>query len=237
MKTTLLAITGLAAMAACNESEPGVLGNLEFMPTQCGFRLGGCSFDAATGVGGTIEVTFVGLEGTPTVGVELFAEDEAKLGVVKMADQDGSNLRWEVTPKVAGELELVARDAEGRTVDTFLITAAAPAKLGLVKVVGQARGPTQEAGYDETWKVNANLPVSFEVAVRGADDARMMGRFAYTSAFAEDAPAPLELSGSNRAAGFLYIRAAAGTYDVTFDIDGMPDVDVSVHLVAEAPPP
>jgi hypothetical protein len=153
-----------------------------------------------------------------------------------MADQDGTNVVWEITPKVAGEIEVVARNADGDTVDSLVFTAAAPAKLGLAKVIGQARGPIQEGIHEETWRVNAEQPVSFEVAVRDAADARLMGRFAYDSAFPEDAPAPLELNGSNRAAGFLYIKAAAGTYDVLFRLPGMTEVNVSAHIIAEALP-
>lgn len=218
----------LVAVIACNTPSSGENDRLEFTPTECGNPLLGCDLGSGVVVGGSLEVEVRGVGAVTTDGVTLVSATPTVLAVVDIADVGVPT--WELRAVAAGTATLSAVDAGGVEVDTLTFTVAAPERLAMVKLAGNATGPTDEAGVDEAWQVDAGGLVSFQAApMRGS--ARLIGRLDYTLTVPPGSTLlETEQSNSDPTIGYLYVQPAAGDYTFTFSA-GNPalSVDVALH--------
>lgn len=230
-----LALLSLFAVAACNTPSSGANERIEFTPTECG-QAGGCDFDDAIGVYGTISVTIDSLDGTPTAGLDLASRDPSIMSVTPRADIGGEPA-WDVTALGPGVAELAALDAGGNEIDFIQVDLVDPVALTMVPFVGDIVGPNPEAGYDEAFTIQAGDLVSWFVRPLVAADVTTMGRFSFETVL--DAGGPdltlYEASNSDRPNGYLYLDATLppGDYPVRFELteDGAIGVEAIVHAL------
>lgn len=212
MQRFLLALTALAAIA-CDTSTDGANGNVAFTPTDCG-RLG-CDFDDSIGVGGTIEVQIMGLEGISTAGADLISEDLELLSVRKVADRGQPT--WELQSLAAGVAILTVLDSEGADLDFLEVPMQELTGLIGSNILGNAVGPADDVTFDEVWTVNADEAVSFQVTPVIGIDVPAMGKYVYTATI--DAGLEEGLIEPNLSDGYLYFEVPAGEYAASFEDD------------------
>ncbi len=235
LASLIISAGALVTTAACNEPREGANGNLEFTPQNCGQVLS-CDFDDSIGTYGSINITIDGLNGTPTAGLVLESSDPGVFSV-QLGDDISGEPSWEIYAVGAGVGELVAFNANTE-VDFIEIPVQTTQFLGLENLVGDAVGPTVEAGYDEAWTVNAGEDVSFIVRGMIAEDAVTMGRFSVETVLDAGEPAvtDYELENSDRPNGYLSVNLPAGDYPVRFELteDGNVFVEAIIHAVPPA---
>jgi hypothetical protein len=228
MKHHACALALVLAAAACNTSQEGAEGNILFTPDECG-RVGGCNFEDSIGVGGTINVNIMGLDGFSTAGVTLEVDDPGVLTVIPVGDV-GGRPTWELQGIAPGVATLYAYDADDARADFIEIGVQELSGLTLENFVGDAVGPADDAGYDEVWTVNADQAVSFFVTPTIGDGIPTMGRYTYV-ATVDSALVPYLMQMDRLEEGYLYFDAPAGAYEVSFD-DGYGHY-IDVLLIAE----
>lgn len=103
---SLVAALATAPWAGCDEPQPGVAGNIQFTPTNCGLL--SCDFDDAVGVGGVIEVRVAGIGDFDAAGVTLESNNSEVLGVTYLGVRNG-NPTWELEAMAPGQANLIAR--------------------------------------------------------------------------------------------------------------------------------
>jgi len=197
---------------ACGGSE-GQEGKVTFTPLDCGRT--SCSFDDPLAAGGRVALHVVGEEGVSTIGLDVRSSDGSKMTVEGIPDV-GGRPTWELSALGAGELDLeVFRPGEGEVedevIDRLTINISAVARLGLQNFIGSAVGPgAAGAGFDETWSINADSPVSFRVTPFDSGDVAAMGLFDYTVTL--DTELEQGLIDRNTSEGRLYLSSPAGTW-------------------------
>jgi hypothetical protein len=235
MKSLAILVPVLALAAACNTSREGANGSLSFTPENCGVAAG-CDFDMSVGVGGKINVTLDSLDGTSTAGVDLASRDESLMTVVPGEDLHGEP-SWEVTALGAGVADLVALDANGGEIDFVEVPMQDVIGVTMQPYVGDIVGPTTEAGYDESFQVNAGESVSWFIRPLIAGDVETMGRFDVETTENQGDPDPLqyEEANSDRPNGYFYVTLPSGDWPIEFDLSYDPSnlYDTAIiHAVA-----
>jgi len=228
----LVCSLGIFLLAACNESKEGAYNNVLFTPRDCGAWNTGCDFDDSIGVGGAINVQIQGIDGFPTAGVTLAADDPDVLGVSVINDI-GGRPAWELFGLDAGVARLEAYDANQELVDFLEIGVQAVTGLELEDFLGDAVA-TDPGEYDETWIVQAGEDTSFYVVPTVGAGARIMGRFPYTPYLDADMTAGL-LASANVEEGYLAFNVAAGDYVVSFETTSADPVTLDVLISAQSP--
>jgi len=229
---TLGALIAGAGLAACNTSQPGETGLVLFTPRDCGNPLLGCDFVRPVATGASLNVQIMGNGGTSTAGFDLESNNPEILAVTKIADVDGRPT-WALAGGRAGSVYLAAVDEAGAQVDFIDVTVRRPTRLGLVKVAGEAVGPTNEDGVDQAWTVNADAPVSFQ-ALPHDGTTQLMGILDYVLVVPQGSTLlASEQSSSDRATGYLYVQPPAGDYPFTFEL-AAPDSAVAVDAILHA---
>jgi hypothetical protein len=229
MKRLFLGV--LLSVAACNTSQTGANGNVAFTPVECG-ELGGCDFADSIGVGGKINVTISGLDGTPTAGLDLASREPDKLDVVPGEDVGGEP-SWELTALTAGVVELAAIDPDGNEVDFIQVPMQEVTKLTMVPFAGSPE-PIEEVDVDEGYQVMAGTAASWSVRPLIAGDVTTMGRYTFVNIQGTPDITPYEAVNSDPANGYLYIEnIATGDYPIEFQlvIDGEIYVTAIIHAI------
>ncbi|MCA9677660.1 MAG: hypothetical protein H6709_04485 [Kofleriaceae bacterium] len=231
--TLLVAAAIAAGAAACNTPTEGANGNLQFTPQLCGGFMS-CDFNDSIGVYGQINVTIDGLNGTSTAGLDLASDDTSVL-TVEPGEDIGGQPSWVLTATGAGVARLAALTPGAEEVDFVEVGVQDVQYLTLESFVGDAVGPSDEAGYDEGWTVNADQLVSWYVRPRIAGDAPTMGRFSIETVLdaGNDWLTGTEESSSDRPNGYLYVRLPVGDYPIRFEVTEDPGigVDAMIHAV------
>lgn len=232
MKIHLASIIGLAALAACNEGRTGANNNVEFTPLNCGNALLGCSFDQSLALWGDTDVQIAGIDGFPTAGLDLASRDPSVLVVTKVADVAGRPT-WTLHGAGEGVATLAAIDSGGGEADFTEIAVRKAQRLTLEKILGDAVGPTLE-GNSQTWTVNAEQEVSLQARMIVDASAELIGRIDYTVTVPVGSRLlDAEIQGSDRPAGYLYVRPPAGVYPFSFELAADPNVKVDAVLKAQ----
>ena len=223
-------VTIALAGAGCNAGSTGHGGRLTFTPAACGNALLGCDFADDIALWGTLSVKLAGVDGASVDGLTLRSADPAVLTVADIAD-DGAPT-WELHGATAGVSTLEAVDGAGGVVDSIELVVKTPARVGLVNLVGEAEGPTPEAGADEGWTTAPDRLVSFQAVPQDGAD-RLIGRLTYMFVVAGTSTLlDTEQSSSDRPAGYLYVQPAAGDYPFTVQLAADANVTRSVVLHA-----
>ena len=227
----------LLLAAACNQPQTGAEEVLDFTPTACGYRLIGCDFADAIAVGGAISVQIDRRDGGSTIGLDLRSADATRLVVTPTADL-GGRPTWDLSAAAAGAARLVAVDGAGDEVDFIDVELVDPIRLGLDKVIGEADGPNPEPpAYDEAWQIFANQPVGFGVTARRDAGVRVMGRLSVETVLpAGSTLLDHEDAGSDRPSGYLAISPPIGSYEVSFELTGRPEIKVDAVIRATPTP-
>jgi hypothetical protein len=220
------------AAAACNTSQTGANGNVEFTPTQCG-QIGGCDFEDSIGVGGVINVTLNGLDGFSTAGLDLASRDPSLMDV-RPGEDVGGEPSWEVQSLGAGVVELAALDRDGNEVDFIEVPMQEDTRLTMEPVAGDIVGPVAEGDIDEAFQVNADALVSWSIRPVIAGDVTTMGRYQFQSTEAIDLSA-YETESSDRANGYLYLQLPIGDYPIVFELADNADIFVTAIIHAVGP--
>ena len=132
-----------------------------------------------------------------------------------------------------GVATLAVIDGNGAEVDFTEVAVRKAARLGLTNVLGDAVGPTLD-GATERWTVNAGQPVSLQARMIVDRSAELIGRIGYTVTLpAGSRLLDTELSGSDRAQGYLYVQPPAGTYPFSFELAVDPTIKVEAVLTAQ----
>lgn len=232
MKTSLsmfVLAAALALAAGCNQTTEGAEGKIAFTPDDCG-RVGGCDFDDSIGVGGVVDVNIQGIDGFSTAGLDLATSDPSVLTVVAIGDV-GGRPTWELTGVGAGVARIYAIDRDDAELDFIEVGVQELSGLTFENFVGDAVGPTVEAGVDEAWTVNANQNVSFYVTPVVGAGVPTMGRYEYVATIDQGIEDGL-LEGADLGSGYLYFNALPDDYLVSFDDSFGHSIDVMLHVVA-----
>ncbi len=201
----------LATAVACNSSTPGSNDLIGFSPLDCG-RIG-CSFDATIATGSRLNLHIAATE-INVRRLEVRSSDSQRLTVTPIVDIAGRPT-WELHALAAGEVSLEAfrpssTGGEEPTIDRLTINVDDLTNLRLVHFLGSASGPNQADGFDESWTVVANSPVSFRVTPFDSADVAMLGRFDYVVHL--DPELTSGLIDSQVDEGRLYLRAPPGNF-------------------------
>ncbi len=201
----------LAGAVACDSSTPGTNDLIDFSPLDCG-RIG-CSFDAPIATGSRLSL-HISAPGLKVRRLEVRSSDNQRLTVTPIVDIAGRPT-WELHALAAGEVTLeVFRPSsagdEESTIDQLTINVDDLTDLRLVHFLGSASGPNQADGFDESWTVVANRPVSFRVTPFDNADNAMLGRFDYVVNLAPELTSGLIDSQVDE--GRLYLRAPHGKF-------------------------
>jgi hypothetical protein len=224
MKRLFLGV--LLSVAACNTSQTGANGNVAFTPVECG-ELGGCDFADSIGVGGKINVTISGLDGTPTAGLDLASREPDKLDVVPGADVGGEP-SWELTALTAGVVQLAAIDPDGNEVDFIEVPMQEVTKLTMVPFAGDVTPITLD-GVDEAFQVMADTAASWSVRPVIAGDVTTMGRYEFVNIQGQPDISPFEAVNSDPANGYLYVEHIdPGDYPIEFQLA----IDAEIYVTA-----
>jgi len=221
MRTITRIVSSIAASialasAGCNAGSTGDSDQLTFTPASCGNALLGCDLADGVVLWGDLSVKLAGVGGVSVDGLTLRSDDPSVLAVSDIVD-DGAPT-WGLHGAAAGVATLEAVDGAGTVIDSIDVSVKAAQRLGLVKLAGDAEGPTPEAGADEAWTVPAGQLVSFQVVPMYGDD-RLIGRLAYMFVLAGTSTLlDTEQSSSDRPAGYLYVQPAAGDYPFTVQL-------------------
>jgi hypothetical protein len=227
-----LIVGSLAALAACNEGRTGANNLVEFTPLNCGNALLGCSFDSSLALWADTDVQIAGIDGFSTAGIDLASADPSVLTVVKIADVAGRPT-WKLHGAGEGVARLAAVDTGGSEADFTEVAVRKASRLTMEKVLGEAVGPTLEGGA-ETFTVNAEQEVSLQARMVVDASAELIGRLEYTVVVPVGSRLlDAEISGSDRPAGYLYVRPPAGIYPFTFELAVDPTVKVDAVLKAQ----
>lgn len=218
----------LLPLAACQISkiDEGQLGQLEFIPTDCG-RLGLCDFAGGIVANGavTLGVRPTGYVGSLADLAVVTADDTvliAEAGVVTATES-----RWNLAAALPGRGDLEVIDLDGQIVDLLPVEVLAPDRLHLVARLGDAVGPSQDRpGYHEAWTVNAGEHVGFDALPEyaGRD---LMGRLAFTVEIEQPLFDSLEASAALEE-GHLSARPPAGEHPVRFILADGTTLDVLI---------
>lgn len=218
----------LALTSSCDTPTQGVAGNVEFTPIDCG-RYTGCAFADSLGLGGTINVYITGIGAFDATGVTLESSDPEILTVDFLGDVAGRPT-WELSGAGAGTARLIAAK-DRMAVDSIEVQVQAVSALTAQKIIGNATGPLYDAdGYDQHWIASAGERTVLHVTPMVGDEP-IMGRYQYSTAFAnadfEGYINDLSLLGK----GELDFTAPAGQYGLTF----ADDLGNSISLLIEVP--
>lgn len=220
------------ALAACNQGRTGANDLIEFTPLECGNLLLGCDFDQSLALWADTYVQIAGVDDYPTAGLDLASRDPAVLVVSRVADV-GGRPTWNLHGAGAGVAQLAAVDTGGAEIDFTEVAVRQAARLSLVRVLGDAVGPTVN-GTTEEWTVNAGQPVSLQARMIVDQSAVLMGRIGYTVTVpAGSRLLDSELGGSDRDKGYLYVQPPAGSYPFSFELAVDPTIKVDALLKAQ----
>jgi hypothetical protein len=225
-----LFVLSLLAVAACNTSQSGANNAIAFTPDNCG-ELGGCDFADSIGVGGKIDVTISGLNGTPTAGLDLASADTDVFDVAPTEDVGGEPA-WEITAYSPGVARLAAIDGDGNEIDFIEVPVQEVTRLTMEPFAGDIVGPTEEDGVDEVFTVNADALVSWSVRPIIAGDVTTMGRYTFANTQAVDL-SQYETESSDPANGYLYVQLPVGEYPITFELADDGEIYVSAVIRAQ----
>ncbi len=223
MKTYLLALTALAAVA-CDTSTEGAHGNVSFTPTECG-RIG-CDFDNSIGVGGVVQMQIAGIGEVSTAGVTIVSRDPGLLSVFPIADVAGQPT-WELQALAAGVARINVLTQGEDVLDLLEVPIQELTGLISQNILGDAVGPAEDTAFDEVWTVNADEAVSFQITPVIGLDAPTMGIYQYTATV--DAGLQAGLLDQDLGEGYLYFNVPAGQYTVSFDDDYGHSIDLLIN--------
>lgn len=222
----------LLSVAACNTSQTGANGAVAFTPVQCG-ELGGCDFADSIGVGGVINVTISGIDGTPTAGLDLASRDESRLAV-EPGEDVGGEPSWLLTALAPGVAQLAAIDPDGQEVDFIEVPMQEVTRLTMVPFAGDQTELGPEGDYDEAFQMMADTAASWSVRPVIAGDVTTMGRYAFTNIQGTPDLTQYEAANSDPANGYLYVEHIGfGDYPIEFQlsIDGGIFVSAIIHVI------
>ncbi len=236
MRTNLASTTvcslAMLALAACNESRPGANNLIDFTPLECGNLLLGCTFDKSLALWANTDVQIAGIDGYPTAGLTLVSRDPSVLTVNAIPDV-GGRPTWDLHAAGEGVATLAAVDADDNEIDFTEVAVRQAQRLSLVRVLGNAVGPTQVGAVQE-WTVTAEQPVSFQARMIVDESAELIGRIGYTTTFPEGSRLlASEIGGSDREKGYLYVSPPAGVHTFSFELAVAPDVKIEAALRAQ----
>ena len=232
MRSLASIVFAVAALAACNEAQPGANNNVAFTPLNCGNLALGCTFDQSLALWADVDVQIEGIDGFATAGLDLASSDPTVLVVQKVADQ-GGRPTWSLHGAGEGVATLAALDRTGLEADFTEIPVRAATHLSLTRILGDAVGPTLEGGV-QTWTVNAGQPVSLQARMLVDESAELIGRAAYTVTLPQGSRLlDSEVGGSAREQGYLYVSPPAGTYPFSFELAAAPTVKVDAIIKAQ----
>ena len=224
----------LIALAGCNESRPGANNLVAFTPLNCGISspVAGCSFDNSLALWGEVDVQITGIDTFSVEGLDLRSGDPSIL-TVERTEPFGGQPTWKIHGNGEGVADLIAVDG-ATDVDFTEVPVRAAQRLTLVKVLGEAVGPTDEAGA-QSWTVNAEAPVSFQARMLVDQSAELIGRMAYTFTLPPGSRLldSEVLPGSHRDQGYLYVEPPAGVYPFSVELAVAPTVKVDAVIKAQ----
>ncbi len=225
MTKFLAVLTAVAALAACNTSTEGAIGNIAFTPTDCG--LVGCNLDDSIGVGGVIQMHIAGLAGISTAGASMVSDNPELLSVIVVPDVGGQPT-WELQALAAGVPSVTVYGADETVLDFVEIPTQDLSGIISQNILGEAVGPSADATFNELWVVNANESVSFQVTPVIGIDVPVMGKYVYTATL--DAVIDAGLLDDTVSDGYLYFNVPAGQYPVSFENDFGLRIDILLDV-------
>jgi hypothetical protein len=163
---TTLALSTLslvAGLAGCYVAEPGVNGQLAFVPSECGQLV--CDFDDRLAVGATVEVEVQAADGRDVEGIELISGDSAVFEVIARDEFDLS--RFTLRGTGAGTADLIGIDGAGHEIDFAPITIALATDVQLDVLGGDVQGPTAADPLTDEYQLAAGTAIT--ITARPAD--------------------------------------------------------------------
>jgi hypothetical protein len=219
----------LALASSCDMPTQGVAGNVEFTPIDCG-RYAGCAFADSLGLGGRVNVYITGIGAFDATGVMLESSDPEILTVAFLGDVAGRPT-GELFGAGAGAARLIAVK-ERMAVDSIEVQVQPVSDLTAQKLIGNVTGPLYDAaGYDQHWITNAGERSVLHVTPLVGDEP-MMGRYQYSTVFANADFEGYINDLSILSKGELDFTAPAGQYGLTF----ADDLGNSISLLIEVQP-
>jgi hypothetical protein len=214
---TTLALSTLslvAGLAGCYVAEPGVNGQLAFVPSECGQLV--CDFDDRLAVGATVEVEVQAADGRDVEGIELISGDSAVFEVIARDEFDLS--RFTLRGTGAGTADLIGIDGAGHEIDFAPITIALATDVQLDVLGGDVQGPTAADPLTDEYQLAAGTAIT--ITARPADaGGALMGVTPFDVFIDEDIDAALDAS-DRLDLGNASFDAPAGGHALTFVAPG-----------------